>query len=114
MLPHKSSGIPWTDHLYDLEGADSETKGKSQVLYVLVPESGASGTKFRIRAVPSEPGSFLNRHPLPVAWRGLRDAELSHVAGISGCVFVHASGFIGGNTTFEGALAMAKKAVTIE
>jgi len=51
---------------------------------------------------------------LPTAWRGLRDAELSAVSGIAGCVFVHASGFIGGNDTVEGALEMAKKALTID
>ncbi len=36
------------------------------------------------------------------------------VSGIDGCVFVHAAGFIGGNKTYEGALAMAAKALTIE
>jgi uncharacterized UPF0160 family protein len=51
---------------------------------------------------------------MPEAWRGLRDEALSEVAGIPGCVFVHASGFIGGNATYDGALAMAKKAVAAE
>ena len=41
------------------------------------------------------------------AWRGLRDDELSARAGIPGCVFVHASGFIGGHNTYDGALQMA-------
>ena len=44
---------------------------------------------------------------LPEAWRGLRGAELDAVAGIPGCVFVHASGFIGGNESYTGALKMA-------
>lgn len=48
---------------------------------------------------------------MPEPWRGLRDEELSKVSGIPGCVFVHASGFIGGNATYEGVLEMAKKAV---
>ena len=42
-------------------------------------------------------------------WRGLRDDELSRVSNIEGCVFVHASGFIGGNKTYEGALEMARR-----
>ncbi|KAK6052672.1 hypothetical protein COOONC_09823 [Cooperia oncophora] len=50
---------------------------------------------------------------LPKAWRGLRDAELSDVSGIPGCVFVHTTGFIGGNETLEGALAMARNALEI-
>jgi uncharacterized UPF0160 family protein len=60
------------------------------------------------------PSSFDNRRPLPAAWRGIRDAELDALSGVDGCVFVHAAGFIGGNKTFEGALAMASKALEIE
>ena len=51
------------------------------------------------------------RLSLPETWRGVREAALDEVAGIAGCVFVHASGFIGGNRSFEGVLAMAKKAL---
>ncbi|CAJ0601975.1 unnamed protein product [Cylicocyclus nassatus] len=39
--------------------------------------------------------------------------ELSNLCGIDGCIFVHVTGFIGGNKAFEGALAMAKKALEI-
>ena len=52
---------------------------------------------------------YVCRVPLLDQWRGLRDDELSRVAGIDGCVFVHSSGFIGGNATREGVLAMALK-----
>jgi uncharacterized UPF0160 family protein len=48
---------------------------------------------------------------LKAAWRGVRDAELSALAGIPGCVFCHAAGFIGGNDTYEGALEMARQSV---
>jgi uncharacterized UPF0160 family protein len=48
---------------------------------------------------------------MPDPWKGLRDDALSAVCGIPGCVFVHASGFIGGNATYEGVLEMARKAV---
>ena len=47
--------------------------------------------------------------PLHTDWRGLRDAALSETSGITGCVFVHISGFIGGNETYEGALQMGQK-----
>lgn len=53
------------------------------------------------------------RLPLAESWRGLRDAELSSVAGINGCVFVHMSGFIGGNETRTGALDMARKSLAL-
>lgn len=68
---------------------------------------------WRIQAISLAPGSFASRKALPVAWRGLRDEELSEKCGIVGGVFVHASGFIGGNKTYDGALQMAVKALRI-
>ena len=47
------------------------------------------------------------RLPFPEAWRGLSGEALSLVTGIPGCVFTHADGFIAGNDTREGAIAMA-------
>lgn len=63
---------------------------------------------WRVQAVAKSPDSFESRKALPTQWRGLRDDELSKECGIPGCVFVHMSGFIGGNHTYEGALAMAR------
>jgi len=64
-----------------------------------------------VQAVAVSPDSFDSRKALPLQWRGLRDEELSKEAGIPGCVFVHMSGFIGGNQNFDGALAMARAAL---
>jgi uncharacterized UPF0160 family protein len=100
-------GMPWADHLYNLEKENSA----NQVLYVLFPESQEPDSKWRIRSVSKENGGFENRKDLPNPWKGVRDEELDKVSGIPGCVFVHAAGFIGGNKTFGGALAMAQKAV---
>lgn len=108
VLPYRSEGVPWSDHLYTLE---KENNCAGQVLYVVFAENGEAESKWRIRAVSLEPGGFENRKGLPEAWRGVRDEELSKLSGISGCIFVHASGFIGGNATFDGAIEMAKKAV---
>ena len=105
-----SEGMPWADHLYQLENASGETQ-QNQVLYVLFPENKEADAKWRIRAVSVEGAGFTNRKDLPDAWKGVRDQELDKISGISGCVFVHASGFIGGNKTFDGALQMAQKAV---
>ena len=60
------------------------------------------------------PGRFESRKALPAAWRGLRDEELSKESGIDGCVFVHISGFIGGNKTYDGVLDMARKALLLQ
>jgi len=50
---------------------------------------------------------FFFRLSLLNKWCGVRDEELSELSGIPGCIFVHASGFIGGNKTYDGALQMA-------
>ena len=54
------------------------------------------------------PDKFESRKPLPLPWRGLVDDELSEATGIPGCVFVHMSGFTGGNRIYEGALALVR------
>ena len=66
---------------------------------------------WRIQAISLALGSFESRKALPLAWRGLRDEELSAMCGIEGGVFIHMSGFIGGNKTYDGALNMAIKAL---
>ena len=110
VVPWKPEGVPWSDHLYALE---KENNAQDQVKYVLFAESGEPDSKWRIRAVSKEAGSFENRKDLPDAWKGVRDEELSKVSGIPGGIFIHASGFIGGNKTFDGALQMAQKALTM-
>jgi uncharacterized UPF0160 family protein len=108
ILVLKRQSAPWKDHLYSLEQQKPEG---GQVLYVLYPEKPVPDAKWRIQCVPVSKDSFESRKPLPESWRGFRDEELDGISGVSGSVFVHASGFIGGNKTFEGALAMAKKAL---
>lgn len=66
---------------------------------------------WRVQAVTQEGTAFTNRLGLLEPWRGLRDAELTAASGIDGCKFCHASGFIGGNATYDGALAMALKTI---
>jgi len=65
----------------------------------------------RVQCVAESESSFESRKALPEPWRGLRDDALSAAAGIDGCVFCHASGFIGGAASKEAALAMAVKAL---
>eukprot|EP01027_Heterolobosea_sp_BB2_P007177 GEZU01010699.1.p1 GENE.GEZU01010699.1~~GEZU01010699.1.p1 ORF type:complete len:310 (+),score=81.49 GEZU01010699.1:345-1274(+) len=98
---------PWQEHLFDLE---TEQNIYGTTKYVLFQDTKGS---WRVQAVSTGSGSFTNRMPLPAEWRGLRDQELSDKSGIPGCIFVHASGFIGGNKNYEGALQMAIKALEI-
>jgi uncharacterized UPF0160 family protein len=100
-----AGGCPWKDHLLEME---EELKCEPLIKYVLFTDTKGL---WRIQCVPASKNSFENRLSLPEPWRGLRDDELCKVTGIAGCTFVHASGFIGGNETFEGVLEMARKAV---
>ncbi|XP_049273553.1 uncharacterized protein LOC119399267 [Rhipicephalus sanguineus] len=99
-------GCPWKDHLLTLEEELSIPGEVKMVLY-----QDQDGSSWRVQGVPVALGSFECRVHLPEKWRGLRDEELSRVSGIDGCVFVHSSGFIGGNKTKEGALEMATRTI---
>jgi uncharacterized UPF0160 family protein len=101
------TACPWKDHVFEVE---QEMKCIGSVLYVVFGDSGGS---WRVQAVPTDPHSFGQRKGLPEPWRGLRDAELSDKCGLPGSIFIHASGFIGGHQTKEGALAMAVKALSM-
>ena len=99
------SQCPWKDHLFEIEG---ENEMKPEILYVIYGDSGGG---WRIQAVPLDPNSFHSRRKLLEPYMGLRDEVLSESVGVPGCIFVHASGFIGGHATREGALAMALKSL---
>ncbi|RXW22958.1 hypothetical protein EST38_g2897 [Candolleomyces aberdarensis] len=101
--------VPWKEHLFDLEKDAGNGIEEGAATYIVYPDEGAK--QWRIQAVPVAPQSFESRKALPEPWRGIRDDELSNLTGIDGGVFVHASGFIGGNKTKDGALQMAKKAL---
>ncbi|KAJ3040056.1 hypothetical protein HDV00_011505 [Rhizophlyctis rosea] len=100
---------PWKEHLHLLE-EETQVEEVKKPLYVLYQDDTAK--QWRVQAVAVSPESFTSRKPLPEPWRGVRDQALSDLSGIPGCVFVHASGFIGGNQTQEGALEMARQALT--
>ncbi|KAL6056301.1 UPF0160 protein MYG1, mitochondrial [Balamuthia mandrillaris] len=98
---------PWKRHLFQLESYHNISVPIKYVLYQ--DQSGA----WRIQCVSERPSSFVNRLSLPEEWRGLRDDALSQAAGVEGCIFIHATGFIGGAKTKEGVIALAQKALSI-
>ncbi|KAJ2548642.1 hypothetical protein EV175_004750 [Coemansia sp. RSA 1933] len=103
---------PWKEHLDNIEEeALAKEPNSAKLIYVLYPDTA---NNWRVQAIAENPGSFKSRHALPEAWRGVRDNELSERSGIEGCIFVHQSGFIGGNKTRDGALALARKALTMD
>ncbi|KAF7320317.1 hypothetical protein MKEN_00816500 [Mycena kentingensis (nom. inval.)] len=101
--------FPWKEHLFEYEQKNNVVED-NKAIYVVYPDDGGS---WRVQAVPIASESFESRKALPDAWRGLRDDALSAATGIDGCVFVHASGFIGGNKTREGALKLAQAALSM-
>jgi len=104
LLTFESGGMPWKTHLYELERKHAIGGAVSFVLY-----ADSSGM-WRVQAVTVEGTDFTNRVSLPEAWRGVREQPLVDVSGIPGGRFCHAGGFICGNDTYEGALAMARAA----
>lgn len=78
-------------------------------LYAVYPDSSGSG--YLVNAMPTAPGRFNQKLPLPSAWAGLRDEALARVSGIPDAVFCHNGRFICGARTRAGALAMAAAAL---
>jgi len=99
---------PWKEHLFEIEVEQSKV---GEVIYVLY---GDESGNWRVQCMPNKPTGFDNRKSLPESWRGRRDDDLSEISKIPDCIFVHASGFIGGNKTKDGALEMAKVALKLE
>ncbi|MBN3306282.1 MYG1 protein, partial [Amia calva] len=96
-------GCPWKEHLFSLE---EELAMETPIKFVLYPDQSS---QWRVQCVPAGLHTFQNRLSLLEEWRGVRDEALSSLSGIPDCIFVHASGFIGGNRTKEGALEMARR-----
>lgn len=101
-----SEFCPWKEHFFPLE---TENGCEGVLKYVLYR---ASASDTRVMAVPVNAKSFVCRQFLHRDWRGLRNEELLAACGIDGAIFVHATGFIGGNLTRAGALEMAAKSLT--
>lgn len=101
----ENGGCPWKDHLFSLE---EELRITPLIKYVLFSDKNGH---WRVQCVPQALSSFQNRLSLPSEWCGLRDTDLTEKSGVPNCVFVHASGFIGGNTSYEGVLKMAQKSL---
>lgn len=101
---------PWKKHFFMLE---EELGIHNQLVYVVYPGDSAK-TNWRVQAIPtSESTEFDNRCPLPEAWRGKRDEELSKIADVKDAVFIHATGFIGGAKSKEETIKLAVKSLQI-
>lgn len=119
---------PWKQHLSELE-QEHEIVGVPK--FVIYTDTNGN---YRVICVPIKPESFVCRKflhkgklrlgffhisyylssyiclfwfDLILDWRGLRDEELQKISKIEDASFCHATGFIGGANTRDGALTMA-------
>ncbi|XP_050306140.1 MYG1 protein [Anthonomus grandis grandis] len=92
----------WKDHLYALE---EELKIEGEIKFCVFHDRG--GDSWRVQGIPLQPDSFICRVFLHKDWWGVRDEELSNISKVEDAIFCHASGFIGGARSKEGALQMA-------
>mmetsp|Transcript_8615 Transcript_8615/g.14566 ORF Transcript_8615/g.14566 Transcript_8615/m.14566 type:complete len:165 (-) Transcript_8615:50-544(-) len=97
---------PWKEHLANLE---RENDLEGLIKFVLYKDDRGM---VRLQALPKGKSSqFQNRVSIHSAYRGLRGEELSKVAQLPDCEFVHASGFIGGAWSVSSAIQMAMASI---
>lgn len=94
-------GMPWKSAVFS---------HMLPVIYAVYPVSNGN---WMVDTMPPEPGSFEQRLPLPQAWAGLQGNALAEASGVPDAVFVHVRRFVGGARSREGALELARRAVTM-
>lgn len=94
---------PWQEFIF------SSTHSKAEEVQFVIFPSNRGG--YNWQCVPDAVDSFGQRKPVPVAWKGLRGADLQVVTGIETASFCHPAGFIGGADTLEDAIKLANIAV---
>ncbi|MDP3661756.1 MAG: MYG1 family protein [bacterium] len=84
---------------------------KAEPFFVITPDRGPSGN-WRAHAVRAGRNSFKSRLSFPKEWAGKRDNELADVSGVADAVFCHNKLFTVAARSLEGAIALAKRALT--
>ena len=88
----------------------SEQPEFDSIKFIVIPQEKGD---YRIVTVPiSGVKGFSSRMNFPKEWADLQSDELSENTGIPGCIFCHKGLFIAGHETREGAIALAKLAIS--
>ena len=95
-------GLPWKAIVHDKA---------PEVAFCVAPSQNGNWTVYTVSTAPEE---LDQRVPLPAAWAGLEGDALVRASGVSDAVFVHLRRFMGAARSREGALAMARRALTTE
>lgn len=91
--------VPWQQAL---------TEASEDALLVVYPSAGT----YRVQVVPVTPGQPGARIALPESWGGKDGDELRAITGVSDATFAHRQRFIAGAESRDGALALAKLALS--
>lgn len=79
-------------------------------LYVIMPDKRDG--KWKVEAIRQDLNTKASRKPFPENWRGEMDIDkLKEVSGSDDIIFCHRNGFLVGTKSFEGAKALAEKAL---
>lgn len=95
--------VPWQTHLFNLQGNE-------EVLFVIFPSARGG---YMIQCVPTTPGGFDQRLPLPESWRGLPMRDLVTISGISDITFVHPAGFCAAAECVESCIQIAASTIAM-
>lgn len=82
----------------------------SEVLYVVRPNP-QDGT-WKLQAARSDIYSYKLRKPMPATWAGKRGEELAVISEVPDATFCHNKRFVAGARSKEGAVALAKRAIS--
>lgn len=96
-----NAALPWTSVVRN-EMPD--------VLFVM--SCGIADGRYLLHTVPAAADTFESRADLPQAWAGLQGEELAAVTGVADAVFCHNNLFIAAAKSYEGALALARQALS--
>ena len=94
-----SKVVPWQGALYN-----SLNPKASKILYAIYPNREKG--KYNIQCVPTEPGSFIQKKPLPEEWRGKSEEELKPF----NLSFCHPSGFLAAAYSLQHAISAVEYA----
>lgn len=96
----QNGALPWTQVV---------RKEMPNVLFVV--SHSLAEKRYMLHTVPVSADSFTARADLPLAWAGLRDAELAAVTGMHDAIFCHNGRFIAAAKSYDSIRVMAGQAL---
>lgn len=97
--------VSWQEALFA-----SKSENAQNILFVIYPSNRNDGD-YTWYSVPKEYKGAVPRKGVPEHWKGLEGEHLQTVTGVSGALFCHNEGFVGGAKSLEDAIAMVKIAI---